>query len=99
MKTQQSITLNLSKKKKISDIGGINNNLPIKYLKLRHFKLIKNIEKVILAGKSDEKIYKVFQSKLKNYKYFRNITGYPSRGQRTHTNGKTKRKIFKKNIL
>lgn len=36
-----------------------------------------------------------FNDNLKNYKNYRNRLGYPCRGQRTHTNAKTKKK-FKK---
>nr|NP_038178.1 ribosomal protein S13 [Synura synuroidea]AAF36944.1 ribosomal protein S13 [Synura synuroidea] len=34
-----------------------------------------------------------FFYKIKNYKNFRNLLGYPIRGQRTHTNAKTKKKF------
>ena len=34
-----------------------------------------------------------FLKNVKNNKSIRNSSGYPSRGQRTHTNGKTKKKL------
>jgi small subunit ribosomal protein S13 len=34
-----------------------------------------------------------FYVKLKNYKGIRHNLGYPVRGQRTHTNAKTRKKI------
>ena len=35
----------------------------------------------------------LFEYKIKNYTYYRNINGLPSRGQRTHTNARTKKKF------
>lgn len=37
-----------------------------------------------------------FLTKLKTYRGLRNKFGYPARGQRTHTNAKTKKKLQKK---
>jgi small subunit ribosomal protein S13 len=36
-----------------------------------------------------------YSMKIKTYKYYRNISRLPSRGQRTKTNAKTKQKYYK----
>lgn len=46
----------------------------------------------------EKSMFNAFHTKLKNYKHFRNINGYPSRGQRTHTNAKTKKKNRAKSL-
>ena len=43
--------------------------------------------------KNELKEIDVFSKKIKTYKSIRNKLKYPSRGQRTHTNAKTKKKL------
>lgn len=85
----------LKTKKILSKILGLNNRTKILTSKNSH----KNFIKIFYEKKN----FLVFQqktnnffSKIKNYKNFRNTLGYPSRGQRTHTNAKTKKFLLKK---
>lgn len=43
--------------------------------------------------KTELKEIDLFSKKIKNYKGIRNKLKYPARGQRTHTNAKTKKKL------
>lgn len=63
----------------------------VKTLKNRVFKQKLDLEQINL--------FNAFNIKLKCYKSHRNLLGYPSRGQRTHTNARTKKKIKFKNII
>jgi len=85
--------LNFNNKIKISKNIGLNFNTNRIILKQKHIEFIntqkkqkKNVLKYFL--KSME-----FLKNVKNNKSIRNSSGYPSRGQRTHTNGKTKKKL------
>jgi len=61
-------------------------------------KLIKTIETLNLLITTELKKQKSFSLKqlvnLKTYKGIRRIKGFPVRGQRTHTNGKTAKRKF-----
>jgi hypothetical protein len=43
--------------------------------------------------------FHIFNYKISNFKNYRNTQGLPSRGQRTHTNAKTKKNLKLKSIL
>ena len=77
---------------------GFSKNLKIKNLtKEQIIKLIKTIEFLNIKLAGDLKKLKLFSLKnlvsIKSYKGLRRIKGLPIRGQRTHTNAKTSRKI------
>lgn len=99
MQNIKKYRIKINEIKRISDHIGLNNkktNFPIKN---KHViileKKIKNNKKI----RNEILDFNNYSSKIKNYKYFRNINGYPARGQRTHTNGKTKKKYKFKSIL
>ena len=86
-------------KKKIfslcSNIGVNKRRLP-KQLKSTFSNKVKTKLKSVLFGKRlKRKVLKsiLFCIKIKTYRGIRNKFSYPARGQRTHTNGKTKKKI------
>jgi len=59
--------------------------------------LLSNIEKDFPFIENSRHFYnksnKLFLTKVKNYRSIRNKIGMPTRGQRTHTNAKTKNKL------
>lgn len=71
---------------------GLNVNQPHFLLKQKHISVLN--KQALLQNKEKQRTLEFlsFNSNLKNYKNFRNILGYPCRGQRTHTNAKTKKK-------
>lgn len=79
---------------------GINLKKSPKFLKESAFNKINNLLKKSLVGKKLQKNISKnleFSMLLKTYKGMRHKLKYPVRGQRTHTNAKTKKKfIFKK---
>lgn len=85
--------LNFKNKLKIAQKIGLNFNQHTILIKQKHIKFI-NIKK---KQKKNETKYFLktieFLKNIKNNKSIRNSSGYPSRGQRTHTNGKTKKKL------
>ena len=85
--------LNFNNKIKISQKIGLNYTKSFIILKKNHVNIINNHKK---EKKNEKKIFlksMEFLKIIKNNKSIRNISGYPSRGQRTHTNGKTKKKF------
>jgi small subunit ribosomal protein S13 len=90
-------------KNQFKQIAGLNlrnnaENLKAKsFLKAKRFLKFKNLVGKELISRTKENMD--FLSKIKTYKGIRNKFGYPSRGQRTHTNGKTKKKLQKKKQL
>ena len=81
---------------KLYDKYGLNTKLIEKKYKKKHLKLIKqNIKKGEVEKKLVDNIKKniKFLIKIKTYKGNRHKLKYPVRGQRTHTNGKTTKKI------
>ena len=84
-------------KKKI----GVNYRLKKIFLKEVHLNHSKQLLLTIKTGKklkiqTKESIN--FLRKLKSFKGIRHKLGYPCRGQRTHTNAKTAKKLKKKEI-
>ena len=86
----------IGKRKILSFLKGIGLNtreLP-KTLKIRQQIAIDKRLKAIQYGKKYKDSIKnniIFISKIKTYKGVRHKLGYPVRGQRTHTNAKTKK--------
>ena len=78
---------------------GLNPNKKTFCIKQRHTQFLKKMINLKQRGKEERTVYINFGSRIKNYRYFRNISGYPCRGQRTHTNAKTKKKNKLKSIL
>ena len=99
MQNIKNYRIKLSEKKKIADQFGLNKNKNYLNIRTKHALIL--VKKLTTNLKIKEELSKFssFSSKIKNYKYFRNLNGYPSRGQRTHTNAKTKKKIKFKSIF
>ena len=77
---------------------GYYSNLKVKDLSEEQvFKLLKLIESLDLKTTSELKKMKILISKrltsIKSYRGLRKIRGLPVRGQRTHTNAKTCKKV------
>lgn len=75
---------------------GINNRNNPKLLKKRKFNELNTILSKVLTDKklkNELKEIDLFSKKIKSYKSIRNKLKYPARGQRTHTNAKTKKKL------
>ena len=82
----------------ISKKFGINNRLKVLKLKKKHYSSTENFLKkikYIKGRKLKENIKRNidFVINFKNYKGIRHRFKYPVRGQRTHTNAKTRRKF------
>ena len=74
---------------------GLNFRKNIIYLKKTHFLILEKIVKKFVIGrilKEKKKSNILFLSKIKNYRGMRHSLYYPVRGQRTHTNAKTRKK-------
>jgi small subunit ribosomal protein S13 len=91
-------TFGIGKKTSIKFFENIGVNLKIKPRNLKLEKL--SILSSHLENESTGKKLKLqikecndFTQKIKTYKGIRNKLKYPCRGQRTHTNGKTKKKF------
>ena len=72
---------------------GLNSNLYSFKLKKNKLLYINILKKNTIENKSYLKRINNFYFLIKNYKNYRNQFGYPIRGQRTHTNAKTKKKF------
>ena len=75
---------------------GINRkNNPLFIKKKKFNDLNKLTKKILTENKLKKELLeiKLFSQKIKTYKSIRNKLKYPCRGQRTHTNAKTKRNI------
>ena len=75
---------------------GLNGRNNPKRIKKKHFHEFEKIKKNIISEKrlkNHIKEIKFFEQKIKTYKSLRNKLNLPCRGQRTHTNAKTKKKI------
>jgi len=77
---------------------GIHSNIKQKQLRTDQINLLLSaIEKDFLFIENSLHFYnksnKNFLTKVKNYRSIRNKIGMPTRGQRTHTNAKTKNKL------
>lgn len=78
---------------------GFSKNYKLKrFSESQVYKTIKLIEALNLSITGDLKKFRVSIIKkatfIKSYKGFRRIKGLPVRGQRTHTNGKSARKLL-----
>lgn len=75
---------------------GLNDRFRSCRLKTRHFVLIRKKGRLMLFGKEAKKDLRermLLMIRIKTYRGMRHKMKYPSRGQRTHTNGKTKKKF------
>ena len=88
----------MKKKINIFNLLGLNIKKNMFYLKNNHINyfLTRNL-KLTKMIENKNKCFD-FVNKIKTYKSYRNIHGYPARGQRTHTNAKTKKKTKIKNF-
>jgi len=78
---------------------GINSNKRFVQLKKKLYLKLSNRFKYLRVGKFLQKSISKnieFLIKIKSYKGIRHKLKYPARGQRTHTNAKTKKKILYK---
>ena len=83
---------------KLSKEIGLNLTLPFKHLKKSKIGLITkwvNEQNIILKEDLKKKVLdnKTQLMSIKSYRGFRHKEGLPTRGQRTHTNGRTQRKL------
>jgi small subunit ribosomal protein S13 len=95
-KLLETFGINEKKVKYLFNYSGLNNRIPISGLKIRQFgEINKNLRKIKTGKKLKEDIRTtiLFLSRIKNYKGIRHKLKYPVRGQRTHTNAKTNKKI------
>lgn len=80
----------------VSKFLGLNHRLSLKKLRVRHVSGIKKKVRSIFFGsdlKESVKDAVRFLIRIKSYRGIRHKNKYPSRGQRTHTNAKTKKKF------
>ena len=85
----RDVFLNFNKK------SGLNKRLDSSFLKRKHiYKFNKIVVKTCVEKKLREKVKNniTFLSNVKCYKGNRHRLKYPTRGQRTHTNAKTRKK-------
>jgi small subunit ribosomal protein S13 len=90
MKTQHY--LNDIFKKKI----GINKRIKPNFLRMNHVSGFNNLFNKFTAGKKLKSKIRdniLFLIRIKCYRGIRHKLKYPSRGQRTHTNAKTRKKL------
>ena len=76
--------------------SGLNINKNVKNLKLKQQSEVNKNLKGLEVGKklkNSQKETFEFLFKIKTYRGVRHILKYPARGQRTHTNAKTKQKF------
>jgi len=85
--------------KQMSKKLGLNPSKIKVFIKLRHINIVRKKIKEKVKQTQDLSAFIKFNTNLKNYRYFRNLNGYPWRGQRTHTNAKTKKKYKLKNLF
>lgn len=97
MKTINYFKLKSEEKIRISNQLGLNTKKNFIRLKDKHLQVLLNRQISIKKKKESSLKYLNFGIGIKTYKGFRNLQGYPARGQRTHTNGKTKKKFKFKN--
>jgi small subunit ribosomal protein S13 len=75
---------------------GLNTRIPISKLKRQHLgKIDQRLLKLDIGKKLKDKIRDVlnFSIMIRTYRGLRHKFKYPARGQRTHTNAKTKKKF------
>ena len=76
---------------------GLNKRIKLHKINfITHFKINKLISKITYKNSLKKELLKLRKftiEKLKNYKGVRHMLRYPVRGQRTHTNAKTRKKL------
>ena len=82
----------------INKLGCLNTS-NYNFLNKKYFKKIKKVKQlnsilITFRLKSRYKLQKEYFEKLLNLRYLRFLSGYPVRGQRTHSNAKSSRKKF-----
>jgi small subunit ribosomal protein S13 len=93
---QTNFGLNTSMSEKVFKNLGINIRINSTTLKRKHrAEISKKFSQIITGKKLKDKIKTTlnFLSKNKTYRGIRHKLKYPARGQRTHTNAKTKKKF------
>jgi len=88
--------INKSKIKSFYNYVGLNSRISaVKFKRRQLSTLNQKITKIETGKKLKEKIKNIiyFSIKIRNYKGMRHKLRYPTRGQRTHTNAKTRRKV------
>ena len=80
--------LGFSNNLKIKNLSKDQINKIIKLIEYLNFKIANNLKKLLALNTK-------IQILIKCYKGFRKIKGLPVRGQRTHTNSKTAKKMYK----
>lgn len=83
------------KKYMFEDIG-LNCRIRLSKLKKKHVNAVKYRCRPFFVGnllKKQVKEFLLFLIRIKSYRGNRHRSSYPSRGQRTHTNSKTKKKF------
>lgn len=95
-------TYGIGKKRSIEAcrIAGICKNQKISGIEPNQVEALTKLvssKRWVIQQELKKKLTKVFENQLaiKSYKGLRKVKGYPARGQRTHTNGKTARKRLK----
>jgi ribosomal protein S13 len=91
LKNSKFISYNMLKKN--SKVFGLNIKKYNILLKTSHKNNIQKSQNQSFFLIEKIKKYNNFNNTIKTYKSYRNLNGYPARGQRTHTNGKTKKKL------
>lgn len=84
-----------TKKHMFEDVG-LNCRIHVSRFRKKHKNEIKSVCRPFFVGsllKKHAKESMIYQIKIKSYRGNRHRSNYPSRGQRTHTNGKTKKKV------
>jgi len=95
-KTISIFGVSKSKMKSFYDFLGLNSRIEAVKFKTKQLSgLNSKIKKLETGKKLKEKIKNIinFSIKIRTYKGLRHKLRYPTRGQRTHTNAKTRRKF------
>lgn len=104
LKKRQPLSYRLTKnygishgtKKHMFESIGLNCRICISGFRKKHRNEVKSVCRLFFVGgllKKHVKESMIYQIKIKSYRGSRHRSNYPSRGQRTHTNGKTKKKL------
>lgn len=95
-KLLENFGVNKGQVKYLFNYSGLNNRIPINGSRIKQSTEVnKNLKKIKIGKKLKEDIRTtiLFLSRIKSYKGIRHKFKYPVRGQRTHTNAKTNKKI------
>ena len=85
-----------STKRYVFEDVGLNCRIRISKFRKKHVKAIKSACRFFFYGgllKIHTRESLVYMIRIKSYRGNRHQSNYPSRGQRTHTNGKTRKKF------